>query len=174
VQRNGIFYQEKNEIDPCGNTPLMLAIKLDKIDCIKVLSDLHCCPKLRPFPNSPTALELGMALKNREILRCLIESNHKIKQHYLDLHREALFTSLEKLPNFKIDMLFSCKSQYIPFLKNITPSDNYKIYKKGSSIRLDMTLVGYKKFKCIRGDISVIFKGRGSGEDEGDIVLVDH
>lgn len=152
----------------------MLAVKLERFDCIKVLSDLHTCPKLRPFSHSPSAFEIASILKNKDILRCLIESNQKIKQHYLDMHREALFASLERLPDFKIDILFSCKSHYIPFLKNITPSDNYKIYKKGSSIRLDMTLVGYKKFKCVRGNLSVIFKGRGSGDSEGELIVVDH
>lgn len=46
-QADGIFYQEKNEIDPCGHTPLILAVKLGKIDTIKVLCDLYCCPKLK-------------------------------------------------------------------------------------------------------------------------------
>lgn len=80
---------------------------------------------------------------------------------------------MEALPDFSIDMLFDCKSHFIPFLKNITPSDSYKIYKKGSSIRLDMTLVGYQKFKCLRGNMSVLFKGRGE-PNEGELIIVDH
>lgn len=36
-----------------------------------------------------------------------------------------------------------------------------------------MTLVGYRKFKCIRGNLSVLFKGRGS-ENEGELIVVDH
>jgi len=45
----GIFYAGINEIDVCGNTPLMLAVKLGFVDAIKVLSDLFACPKLKPF-----------------------------------------------------------------------------------------------------------------------------
>lgn len=70
-------------------------------------------------------------------------------------------------------MHFSCKSSYIPFVKNITPSDTYKIYKQGSMIRLDMTLIGFRKLKCIRGNISVLFKGRGQ-TNEGELYVVDH
>ena len=103
----------------------------------------------------------------------MLESNQKIKQHYLDLHKDAIFKALESLPDFKLDMHFSCKSHYIPFLKNITPSDTFKIYKQGSKIRLDMTLIGFRKLKCIRGNISVLFKGRGQ-ENEGDLFIVDH
>ena len=36
-----------------------------------------------------------------------------------------------------------------------------------------MTLVGFRKFKCIRGNISVLFKGRGQ-ENEGEMYIVDH
>ena len=36
-----------------------------------------------------------------------------------------------------------------------------------------MTLIGFRKFKCIRGNISVLFKGRGQ-ENEGELFVVDH
>ena len=57
---------------------------------------------------------------------------------------------MDRLPDFKIDMHFKCKSSYIPFIKNIVPSDTFKIYKQGTNIRLDMTLAGFKKLKWIR------------------------
>jgi hypothetical protein len=84
-----------------------------------------------------------------------------------------MFTALENLPDFKIDMHFSCKSNFIPFLQNLAPSDTYKIYKHGSKLRLDMTLVGFRNFKSVRGNLSVIFKGRGQ-ENEGELYVVDH
>ena len=70
-------------------------------------------------------------------------------------------------------MPFNCKSNFIPFLRNIAPNDTYKIYKQGSKIRLDMTLVGFRKLKCVRGNLSVLFKGRGQ-QNEGDLYVVDH
>lgn len=36
-----------------------------------------------------------------------------------------------------------------------------------------MTLVGFKKLKCIRGNLSVLFKGRGQ-ENEGELFVIDH
>ena len=45
----GVFYSEKNQLDSCGNTPLMLAVKLGNLDAVKVLSDMYTCPKLRPL-----------------------------------------------------------------------------------------------------------------------------
>jgi hypothetical protein len=50
-QIEGVFYQEKNELDSCGNSPIILAVKLGHLDTIKVLCDLYTCPKLKPFHN---------------------------------------------------------------------------------------------------------------------------
>ena len=36
-----------------------------------------------------------------------------------------------------------------------------------------MTLIGFRKLKCIRGNMSVLFKGRGQ-ENEGELFIVDH
>ena len=90
------------------------------------------------------------------------------------MHKWTIFSVLEKLPDFSIDLHFKCGSSFIPFVSNIAPSDTYKIFKKGSSLRLDMTLLGFKKLKSIRGNISVIYKGRNSGECEGQMLVVDH
>ena len=65
------------------------------------------------------------------------------------------------------------QSNFIPFLGSIAPSDTYKIYKRGSKLRLDMTLVGFKNLKSIRGNLSVLFKGRGQ-DNEGELYVVDH
>ena len=178
----GVFFAEKNELDAGGNTPLVLAVKLGNVDAVKVLTDLFTCPKLKSLSYCkthsvylavPCALDVASAVKHKEMLRILLEANQKIKQHYLDLHKDAIFASLEALPDFKIDLNFSCKSNFIPFVRNIAPSDTYKIFKQGSKIRLDMTLVGFKTLKCVRGNLSVLFKGRGQ-ENDGELFVVDH
>lgn len=86
---------------------------------------------------------------------------------------QAIFSSLESLPDFKIDIQFNCKSNFIPFVRNIAPNDTYKIFKEGSKLRLDMTLVGFRQLKCVRGNLSVIFKGRDQ-QNEGELFVVDH
>lgn len=47
----GTFFQDKNELDICGNSALVLAVKLGYVDCVKVLSDLYACPKLKSLQN---------------------------------------------------------------------------------------------------------------------------
>lgn len=62
---------------------------------------------------------------------------------YLDDYKHELFDMIERLPDFKIEMSFECESSIIPFLKSFTPHDNFKIYKQGSSIRLDFSLKSF-------------------------------
>lgn len=91
----------------------------------------------------------------------------------MDLHKEEIFRTLEALPDFSVDLHFECMSVYIPFLNYVSPSDTYKINKRGSHLRLDMTLVGFRKLQSIRGNLSVIFKGRDS-QSPGELLLIDH
>ena len=76
-----------------------------------------------------------------------------------------------------MDLHFECSSPYIPFLSHLAPYDTYHINKSGSNLRLDSTLLGFKKLKSIRGNISVLLKGRNSeagGEQEGELLMIDH
>jgi hypothetical protein len=65
---------------------LILAVKLGYVDTIKVLCDLFTCPKLKSFSNCkfytlvihfvvPCALDVASAIKNKEIIKILLESN---------------------------------------------------------------------------------------------------
>ena len=47
----------------------------------------------------------------------------------------------------------------MPLVSRILPSDICKIYKRGSSIRLDTTLLDFNDMKWERGDISFVFNG---------------
>lgn len=91
----------------------------------------------------------------------------------MELHKEVIFKTLEALPDFSVDLHFECFSSFIPFLNYVTPSDTYVINKRGSNLRLDMTLIGFKKFQSIRGNITVIYKGRESS-NAGELLLIDH
>ena len=66
-------------MDPCGNTPLILACKLGNVDAVKILSDMYTCPKLRSLPELMNAKEVAMGMKHQPILKILISSNQKIK-----------------------------------------------------------------------------------------------
>lgn len=49
----------------------------------------------------------------------------------------------------------------VPLMSRLCPSDVYKVYKRGSNVRIDTTLLGFDHTTWQRGDRSYIFKGQG-------------
>lgn len=80
---------------------------------------------------------------------------------------------MRKIPDFTFEMNWECDSKIIPFVKKFAPSDTYTIYKYGDSLRIDLSLLGWKKMKSIRGESSILFNGKGTNE-EGRLLLIDH
>jgi hypothetical protein len=122
----------------------MLAYKMKRFECMRVLCDHIANPKFRPFSDFPSPYDLALNTKNREVLKLFIEANQKSKQAYLDQTKDEIFTFLNTIPDFSLKMSFECESNMIPFLKNFTPHDTFTIYKGGSSLRLDFTPKTFK------------------------------
>lgn len=56
-------------------------------------------------------------------------------------------------------------------LSRICPSDTYKVYKRGSNVRIDTTLLGFDNTSWQRGNRSYIFKGEN---DTATMIEIDH
>ena len=97
-----------------------------------------------------------------------------MKRNFFESNKNAIFQVLEKIPDFTVDLNLMCDSNWFPLFSSVGPSDTYKIYKVGSNLRLDMSLLGIQKFNLIKGNMSVIFKGRNSGEHAGEILIIDN
>lgn len=44
-------------------------------------------------------MDVASAMKHKEIIRILLEANQKIKQHYLDLHKEVRYSLIHGTGN---------------------------------------------------------------------------
>lgn len=75
--------------------------------------------------------------------------------------------SLLNIPDFYVEIGWEFTSSYIPFVSTMAPKDTWKLWKIGQMIRLDSTLVGWKKFKSKRRKISLLFV-------ENELILVNH
>lgn len=62
-------------------------------------------------------------------------------------------------------------TSWVPLLSRMCPSDTYKVYKSGSNVRIDTTLLGFDQSNWQRGRRSYIFKGQ---EELAVMMEVDH
>lgn len=162
------IFCEIDGADPMGCSPLMLAVKMRKLEEALVLVDHGANPKFRSSPDQPTPLEQSAGLKDKAISRILLAACQRQQLDKWETLKSKLATAIHQLPDFEMTMKWACKSQFLPFVKHWTPSDSYHLYKQDQDLRCDMTLVGWNRLRAERGHISLLFKGK-----EGRVFLVD-
>lgn len=162
------IYIDINSIDPLGNTPLHLAVKLRLLDEALVLIDHGANPKLRPFSKLPSPIDLAVKSKDKQILKILLMGQYRDMHEKWNDMRQELSEALNGLPDFSMKMCWDCDSRILPFIKKLAPSDEYTIYKSGENARVDLTLLGWNSMKAKRGLLSLVYRG-----DQRRLVLID-
>jgi hypothetical protein len=66
--------------------------------------------------------------------------------------------SLKAIPDFYVEMNWQFDSSVIPLVSRIAPHDTCKLWKIGSNLRLDTTIVGWKRLRCKRRPMSLVFR----------------
>ncbi|KAI8896777.1 hypothetical protein BC833DRAFT_80544 [Globomyces pollinis-pini] len=139
-----------------GQTPLTLAVQLGRLNCVQILLK-HNATTLNTNSAGWSPFHESISYGDRQIMKLLYSS----KRHEY---------SKWDLQDVVMEMNWSFKS-FIPFVSSLCPSDTYTIYKKGSNLRIDTTLVGFERLNWIRGNISIVFRGEG---EDAKLVIIDH
>ncbi|XP_018915986.2 ankyrin repeat domain-containing protein 13C [Bemisia tabaci] len=160
VKLNALVESEAHDIaqkDKHGNTPLHLAVMLGREACVYLLLKYGAPVKIKNAAGwSPLAEAVSYG--DRQIISSLVRALRRQTREQMEERRPNLVTALKQMGDFYMELKWDFQS-WVPLVSRILPSDICRIHKKGSSIRLDTTLVDFNDMRWERGDISFLFNG---------------
>jgi hypothetical protein len=180
-QLKGFSEDDVNEVDHRGNTPLLLTGKLchENDDYLKAVNFLFlhgANGKLRDRTGW-SLLDEAISNQNTRLL-AIVFDNLNLKKKAKWIHtKNQIIKKLKSVPDFNCELHWECESNWIRFLGKIAPNDTYHIWKIGSFLKLDFSLVGFSKLKSKRRRMSIIFRDSSEAVDrfkESDMLLINH
>eukprot|EP00484_Ammonia_sp_Unknown_P016543 CAMPEP_0197037438 /NCGR_PEP_ID=MMETSP1384-20130603/14653_1 /TAXON_ID=29189 /ORGANISM="Ammonia sp." /LENGTH=621 /DNA_ID=CAMNT_0042467747 /DNA_START=36 /DNA_END=1901 /DNA_ORIENTATION=+ len=144
-----------NQKDHHGNTALHLCVYLSWDEGIDILLKYGASPTVRSR-SGWTAIQEAVSTSQRAILKKLFKRNMEEVREGLALRSPIIRKKLREKDDFYVEIDWKFTS-WIPFVSRFCPCDTFKIWKRGSDFRLDMTLVDFESFAWRRGHISFIF-----------------
>lgn len=164
---------EKNEhdleqLDPRGRTALMLAVKLCHLECVKALlagrsnANFEC--------DGWSVVQEAVCSGDTNILTAVLEVRDLQRHIKRVSHVPQLLQHLQDTPDFYVEMKWEFTS-WVPLMSRVCPSDTYKVFKRGSNVRIDTTLLGFDNNSWQRGNRSYIFKGQS---ETATMIEIDH
>lgn len=120
--------------------------------------------------NGWTVAQEAVSASDAEILTQIISFRDMWRQKSRSIQVPELLAKLKNSPDFYVEMKWEFSS-WIPLMSRVCPSDTYKVFKRGSHVRIDTTLIGFDNTSWQRGNRSYLFKG---GVDEANFFEIDH
>uniref|UniRef100_A0A0K2T0F6 Ankyrin repeat domaincontaining protein 13Blike [Megachile rotundata] n=1 Tax=Lepeophtheirus salmonis TaxID=72036 RepID=A0A0K2T0F6_LEPSM len=159
------------EKDPQGRTPLMLAVTLGHSSCAKALishnADTDKCVNSGGWNLVQESVSRGIP----EVLQSVLETRDRQRQDSRKGWIPRLLNKLMDAPDFYVEMKWEFTS-WLPLFSRWCPSDVYKIYKRGSHLRIDTTLLCFDTRSWARGNRSYILSP--GSNDTANILKIDH
>ncbi|KAI1293822.1 Ankyrin repeat domain-containing protein 13D [Halotydeus destructor] len=158
--------------DPRGRTPLQLAVTLGHIECVRFLLSKNANVNIEDRFGF-NVLHETIAHGDAQLVSDVLERRDFQRYTCRTNGVPALLRKLRDTPDFYVEMKWEFTS-WVPLVSRMCPSDTYKIYKSGSSVRIDTTLLGFEQSNWQRGSRSFIFKGEKYLEEGAVFMEVDH
>ncbi|KAL3030615.1 hypothetical protein AAZX31_03G229500 [Glycine max] len=155
---------------PGRETPLHLAVRLRDPVSAEILMAAGADWSLQ---NEHGWSALQEAVCTREEAIAMIIARHYQPLAWAKWCRRLprIVASASRIRDFYMEISFHFESSVIPFIGRIAPSDTYRIWKRGSNLRADMTLAGFDGLRIQRSDQTFLFLGEGYVAEEGNFTL---
>uniref|UniRef100_A0AAV2MSA1 Ankyrin repeat domain-containing protein n=1 Tax=Knipowitschia caucasica TaxID=637954 RepID=A0AAV2MSA1_KNICA len=147
-------------VDPRGRTPLHLAVSLGHLESVRVLLR-HGAQVTKENANNWTALQEAVSTGDPEMVQLVLQRRDYLKASTALGGVPELLSKIRESPDFYMEMKWEFTS-WIPLVSRVCPSDVCRIWKSGSNLRVDATLLGFENMTWIRGQRSYIFRGDDS------------
>ncbi|EFN61909.1 Ankyrin repeat domain-containing protein 13B [Camponotus floridanus] len=155
--------------DNRGRTPLMLAVTLGHADSAVVLLQ-HEANVNTENTQGWSVVQEAVGTGNPELLQLVLARRDYQRYCNRVAGIPELLHKLKQAPDFYVEMKWEFTS-WVPLASRMCPSDTYKVYKQGSNVRIDTTLLGFDHANWQRGNRSYVFKGQNDGAT---MMEVDH
>lgn len=161
---------------PSRETPLHLAIKLGDATAVDMLMAAGADSSLQNIQGwSP--LQEAICARKEQIAKIILRHYQALVWAKWCRRMPRIVAAMNRMRDFYMEINFHFESSLIPFISRIAPSDTYKIWKRGSNLRADMTLSGFDGLKIKRAEQSVLFLGAGSVDGKvkpGSLYVISH
>nr|CAG4647090.1 EOG090X0784 [Megafenestra aurita] len=167
---DNVNLQHLEQLDPRGRTPLMLAVTLEHVDCVILLLESGANVNVEN-KDGWTVVQEAVSTGNHQLLSAVLQKRDLQRHTSRMLGVPALLQKLKEAPDFYMEMKWEFTS-WVPLVSRMCPSDTYKVYKQGSNVRIDTTLLGFDQTSWQRGNKSYIFKSESA--DRAVLLEMDH
>uniref|UniRef100_A0A1J3JP72 Ankyrin repeat domain-containing protein 13B n=1 Tax=Noccaea caerulescens TaxID=107243 RepID=A0A1J3JP72_NOCCA len=151
---------------PGRETPLHLAVRLRDPISAEILMTAGADWSLQN-ENGWSALQEAVCTREEAIAMIIARHYQPLAWAKWCRRLPRIIASASRIRDFYMEITFHFESSVIPFVGRIAPSDTYRIWKRGSNLRADMTLAGFDGFKIQRSDQTFLFLGDGYSSEDG-------
>ncbi|KAJ4785516.1 Ankyrin repeat family protein [Rhynchospora pubera] len=161
---------------PGRETPLHLAVRLSDATSVDLLMSAGADWSLQN-EHGWSALQEAICAREENIAKIIVRHYQPLAWAKWCRRLPRVVATMRRMRDFYMEITFHFESSVIPFISRIAPSDTYKIWKRGSNLRADMTLAGFDGFRIQRSDQTILFLGEGSEDGKippGSLCMINH
>ncbi|PKI49157.1 ankyrin repeat domain-containing protein 13C [Punica granatum] len=155
---------------PGRETPLHLAVRMRDPIAAEILMSTGADWSLQN-ENGWSALQEAVCTREESIAMIIARHYQPLAWAKWCRRLPRIVASAARIRDFYMEITFHFESSVIPFIGRIAPSDTYRIWKRGSNLRADMTLAGFDGFRIQRSDQTFLFLGDGYTSEDGNVSL---